>query len=151
MRIQIHDSLNTSIKINVHELKDDDEEEEEEEELLFYDSNFLFALEIFSIIQLGNLFDNDEDNLYYNNDEDETDYYVKNNNINIKENFFLCDNDNMESCSICFSNIKRKEEVCKLSLCGHTYHSKCIENWAKRKQNCPLCREEINFELINET
>lgn len=41
-----------------------------------------------------------------------------------------------EECSICqehCSNLKTK--------CGHFYHQKCLENWYKINQTCPLCRE----------
>ena len=43
--------------------------------------------------------------------------------------------DSNENCSICLDS-----EVFLETQCGHTYHPKCIFEWAKRGSNCPLCK-----------
>ena len=46
-----------------------------------------------------------------------------------------------ETCSICLEHFLKKEKVITLD-CGHVFHTKCIKNWFKDKdqKNCPLCR-----------
>jgi hypothetical protein len=45
-----------------------------------------------------------------------------------------------DSCSICLEDL---EDDLVYTLCGHTYHKKCISRWQKNKNNCPLCRKKI--------
>lgn len=44
-------------------------------------------------------------------------------------------------CSIClqcrFSKIKLE--------CGHIFHRKCIDEWARWKKKCPVCEEKLNI------
>ena len=44
-------------------------------------------------------------------------------------------------CSICLDESK---ENIKTLLCGHEFHQTCIEEWFKREETCPLCRDEFN-------
>tara|TARA_B100000161_G_C33454987_1_gene370817 strand:+ start:195 stop:425 length:231 start_codon:yes stop_codon:yes gene_type:complete len=41
-------------------------------------------------------------------------------------------------CIICLENMIKGERV-KILRCGHIYHYKCIDEWFKRKRECPLC------------
>lgn len=43
-------------------------------------------------------------------------------------------------CSICLSAIKYNP---KRLCCNHSFHKKCILNWIKHKNSCPLCIREI--------
>ena len=44
-----------------------------------------------------------------------------------------------EVCSVCMEQYKRHELVKKLSICGHVFHSSCIDQWLLYcSQNCPL-------------
>ena len=71
--------------------------------------------------------------------------------------------DNMEeifsqSCIICLEEFKsnetkndsekkellEKEDVSTLD-CGHKFHKKCIDDWSKKEQSCPLCRAKIGI------
>ena len=45
-----------------------------------------------------------------------------------------------ELCPICMDACKGK--TCTLE-CGHTFHTKCIFTWFKKKNNCPCCRAEV--------
>ena len=56
---------------------------------------------------------------------------------------------NYEECSICTDKYEKKEEVSVLD-CGHVYHPKCINEWAKYKPTCPVCKAEISI-YVNET
>ena len=52
------------------------------------------------------------------------------------------DGKNNEMCVICYENIEKKKYVSKLK-CNHIFHYKCISEWGKYKQECPLCRQHI--------
>lgn len=44
-------------------------------------------------------------------------------------------------CTIC---LQCKYSKIKLE-CGHIFHRKCIDEWARWKKNCPVCAEELNI------
>jgi hypothetical protein len=41
-------------------------------------------------------------------------------------------------CIICLDNMKIGDKI-KILDCGHIYHYNCINDWFKRKKECPLC------------
>jgi hypothetical protein len=41
-----------------------------------------------------------------------------------------------DTCPICFNKINEGETT----SCGHTFCLKCINEWFKKNNNCPLCR-----------
>ena len=43
-------------------------------------------------------------------------------------------------CSVCLSSLIN--DISKLS-CNHSFHEKCINEWLKEKNTCPLCRSSI--------
>jgi hypothetical protein len=43
------------------------------------------------------------------------------------------------SCSVCFENYEKEDEVCYLK-CQHLFHYNCINEWYKYKETCPICR-----------
>eukprot|EP00755_Sulcionema_specki_P021815 Sspe_Gene.75010::Locus_46870_Transcript_1_1_Confidence_1.000_Length_1127::g.75010::m.75010 len=43
-------------------------------------------------------------------------------------------------CGICLSKLNRNKPV--PLVCGHTFHTRCIADWLKQKDVCPLCRRE---------
>jgi len=48
-------------------------------------------------------------------------------------------------CGICRDDLKNEEDiVVALQNCGHIYHKICIQNWQKRQNNCPFCKQRIN-------
>ena len=49
--------------------------------------------------------------------------------------------DDME-CSICLELLTDNMECCSIK-CGHVFHTECIKEWSRIKQNCPLCRKSI--------
>ena len=58
------------------------------------------------------------------------------------------DEDN-KVCVICFSNFELEENVVKIKDCEHLYHFDCLNEWVKRKQECPTCRQKIKCNVIN--
>lgn len=45
-------------------------------------------------------------------------------------------------CSICFEEEERCER-CKLPVCGHSFHVKCISKWLFKVFSCPVCRQQM--------
>jgi hypothetical protein len=45
-----------------------------------------------------------------------------------------------DECTVCCENITN--DFCPLQ-CGHVFHKKCLHEWQKKENTCPLCREEI--------
>ena len=44
-------------------------------------------------------------------------------------------------CAICLTNITKKMVR---TGCNHTFHSKCLKKWQKRRNTCPCCRESLS-------
>jgi len=51
----------------------------------------------------------------------------------------LLKDNNDNNCTICLEEFNNDEEIIKLK-CNHLFHSKCIDDWIKKNQSCPLCR-----------
>lgn len=47
-----------------------------------------------------------------------------------------------KECSICLEKINEGDNLSTID-CAHTFHLKCIVEWGKYKQECPLCRTKI--------
>lgn len=45
-------------------------------------------------------------------------------------------------CSICLEDFTLKEKVINLA-CNHFYHEKCIKEWFKKQNTCPLCQQLV--------
>ena len=45
--------------------------------------------------------------------------------------------------------IEKEEDGISILNCGHQFHTKCIINWFKIKNNCPICRQIILNEKDN--
>jgi len=57
----------------------------------------------------------------------------------------------LSECSICFEEFKETDLVTPLSCdVRHYFHNHCIEQWIKTKNECPLCRKEINVADLKE-
>ena len=69
-----------------------------------------------------------------------------------------------ESCIICLEDFKTNDELHTLESinrqayekvetsvleCGHKFHRKCIEDWLKKEQNCPICRMKFDLNSNN--
>ena len=44
-----------------------------------------------------------------------------------------------KECTICLEDFNENEKIYGLK-CNHYYHKKCIDDWLKKHQTCPLCR-----------
>ena len=67
----------------------------------------------------------------------------RNNNIELNINTRECKcSDLTENCHICQDKFKSTDIIATLR-CDHCFHSNCIMEWGKYKQECPLCRAQI--------
>lgn len=54
-----------------------------------------------------------------------------------------------EACSICLEDFKEEDEVITLPCSGHhIFHSQCILEWLPRNNACPLCKEAVSMDNI---
>lgn len=75
---------------------------------------------------------------------------VRNNEISVhvsSQPYYSTDK-KYDTCSICTDLYEQSENVSVLN-CGHIYHPKCIKEWGKYKQACPLCNTEILVDYDN--
>ena len=119
------------------------------------------------MIETSDIFMNHSDIMFTSRFEDEK-YYAEANgwgdskSINVwsktleietvKEQSKVC----LDDCAICLSKIKSTKEHSKLVVCGHRFHTKCINKYVStiNKSNgiasCPLCRSgSSDIEIIN--
>jgi hypothetical protein len=47
-----------------------------------------------------------------------------------------------KDCPICQVQLRNNDQVITLD-CAHIYHTQCISEWVKYKDECPLCRTSI--------
>lgn len=48
------------------------------------------------------------------------------------------------NCAICMCEYDEDCSVREIKLCGHMYHSECLERWLKVKELCPLCKQGLS-------
>ena len=55
---------------------------------------------------------------------------------------YICKEDSLEKCSVCYSKFKKGDNISKLK-CGHEFHKNCIMEWLQKyNYKCPVCRCE---------
>jgi len=47
-----------------------------------------------------------------------------------------------DECAICLCEIRKNDDTRSLP-CQHKYHQRCIADWSKKQNVCPLCRADI--------
>mmetsp|Transcript_46375 Transcript_46375/g.133562 ORF Transcript_46375/g.133562 Transcript_46375/m.133562 type:complete len:259 (+) Transcript_46375:89-865(+) len=56
-----------------------------------------------------------------------------------------CEADTEDACVVCLSNIEAGEDI-RVTQCGHTFHSDCLQQWwlhkPRRVLRCPICRKK---------
>ena len=45
-----------------------------------------------------------------------------------------------ETCAICLDGWESGQEVHSFSPCNHLFHAKCIADWLRHRDTCPICR-----------
>ena len=86
--------------------------------------------------------------IFFENDEILTMENMFKNNLKIKKNGYYGENKyHIKNCIICFENFKENEMILKLN-CFHIFHKNCIENWLKKNNNCPICKNKNVNEIL---
>jgi hypothetical protein len=50
----------------------------------------------------------------------------------------------MNSCPICLEEYKEDDNIAELQCDKrHFFHERCIDDWLKKKQECPLCKKPV--------
>jgi len=60
--------------------------------------------------------------------------------INVDSQKFNTLETDCNNCSVCINDFKKDDIVSLLTNCKHVFHTECIIEWGKYKQECPLCR-----------
>jgi hypothetical protein len=63
--------------------------------------------------------------------------------IEIGLNYQIYDRLDKDQCSICITEFECGDKVSVLEKCKHVFHTECVEEWCRYKQDCPLCKCEI--------
>lgn len=51
----------------------------------------------------------------------------------------------MKSCAICLMDYEESDEIAELKCDKrHYFHSACLQDWLKKKLECPLCKRPVN-------
>ena len=70
------------------------------------------------------------------------------NKVFFKENDIV--NNDVNICTICLEEIKKKEHKVKLKKCNHIFHKKCLNKYLKETLinfNCPNCKKDYSNNL----
>ena len=57
------------------------------------------------------------------------------------------DNNDEICCSICYEEIKKTQNIVKMDVCNHQYHDNCALKTLNYKEECPVCRKNINDDI----
>ena len=78
-------------------------------------------------------------------EEEKQDNQTENNNLSV------CALENIEDltsekkdCRICLDSFQKLDKVVFLG-CIHMFHEKCIKEWLKTNNYCPICKLEVNI------
>ena len=47
------------------------------------------------------------------------------------------------SCAACLDEFVNGDRLRQLTLCGHQFHTACLDEWLGQHDNCPLCRAPV--------
>ncbi|KAL4503350.1 hypothetical protein ABPG72_000956 [Tetrahymena utriculariae] len=47
-----------------------------------------------------------------------------------------------EQCSVCLIEFQ-EDDIIRITICDHIFHSECLLQWLKSQENCPNCRKDL--------
>jgi hypothetical protein len=53
-------------------------------------------------------------------------------------------------CSICLVEYAASEVLRQLPICGHIFHTSCVDSWLQKQPTCPVCRILLSPKLSSE-
>lgn len=109
-----------------------------------YDNSKITCLE-FNNKQDNTVIDEFNNDINNNNNNNTNEYnYISNKYVSIfKCNFIECFNKIVNIIFYFHENRYEKTKEYMLTKCKHVFHSNCLKEWLKNKQECPICRSEI--------
>ena len=51
-------------------------------------------------------------------------------------------------CAICLHAFEIGENISKGRVCGHFFHTECLDPWLLKKTSCPYCRENLEERIL---
>lgn len=54
------------------------------------------------------------------------------------------------TCAICLDSFQLYSDIKQLPGCGHIFHKEHIDEWLKRKSTCPLCRDSVDLDGLDD-
>ncbi|KAL4449773.1 hypothetical protein ABPG74_008146 [Tetrahymena malaccensis] len=54
-----------------------------------------------------------------------------------------------QQCSICLIEFISQEKI-RQTICNHTFHSQCLNDWLQKNDNCPICRQDFGINQMIE-
>ena len=108
-----------------------------------------------------NNMNNDNNNIYnMNDDNDDDDENNNNNDFQRKKQQLILEMDEYQykhivkydsrkesSCSICLNDFQGIDIIKTFSHCGHIFHKKCLLEWLKKSNCCPLCKHDLTDDI----
>jgi hypothetical protein len=55
-----------------------------------------------------------------------------------------------DECIICYGQYTFQDKITVFPGCGHRYNTCCLEEWLKKENTCPMCRNKIRSALLRE-
>ena len=52
------------------------------------------------------------------------------------------DSSSETECTICLNSLDSVEDI-RTTICNHTFHKQCIQNWLRYNVTCPICRDPL--------
>jgi hypothetical protein len=53
-------------------------------------------------------------------------------------------------CAICLESFKGIDMIKSFYKCNHIFHKKCLKDWLKRSNTCPLCNHDLTEDINNQ-
>ena len=99
-------------------------------------------------IHVNNYDDNDE-----RNNQNLTDFEKKKHNLFLEMDEYQYkhiqkyESRKETKCSICLEEFKGPDIIKAFYKCEHIFHKKCLLDWLKNKNKCPLCNHDLSDDI----
>ena len=99
-------------------------------------------------IHVNNYDDNDE-----GNNQNSSDFEKKKHNLFLEMDEYQYkhiqkyESRKETECAICLEQFKGIDIIKSFYKCEHIFHKKCLLNWLKKNNKCPLCNHDLSEEI----
>ena len=96
---------------------------------------------------------NEGDNQGNENNENDVEFQEKKNKIILEMDEFQYkhiqkyDSRKETQCAICLSDFVSVDIIKAFYKCEHIFHKKCLLDWLKKSNNCPLCKHDLSEDI----